>query len=490
MVKRCIGIDIGPSHLHAIQVVRTDEKFHIERVFTTAMRRATDLPSAILRTLISQHGFDRRANVAISMPYDAVFFRNLGTDAVGLEQISSHNPSVLENDFPIRADEIVARICSHHQLPDERHCILAAAVSKTSLQERLDILSEAKIHPVLVDAAIFAIHSTVEVNHPEITRGAAVIAFINESHLTLAVTQNNKVLIVRNIPVVSCTDNNVDTCRRHIAELLSDETEITWRKVFKSEIEENTKIYLATSADVPADLGAIVEENLHCQVVVVEPCARVKSSPEYKTDVTMCVAEGLALRLLASEKTVGVNFAGAIDADVKSALNLKREFAIYAALAGAIAVVVLAGLFIRLSLLETKYAHIKNEIKQIFQRTLPNETNIINPLVQMDQKLRSLQRDYALFGSAGGVGPVEVLHTVTTSIPLEINIALDDMLVTSESVRLRGIAQSFESVYNWQRQLQDRPHFSTVDVQDIRMEPKSGLVHFTISTSLAMVEQK
>ena len=87
MVKRCIGIDIGSSCLRAVQVSRAGKGFHIEKVFSLQTRRGSDSAPEILRSLTSKYGFDRRADVAVSMPSDAVFFRNLETDFAGLEHI-------------------------------------------------------------------------------------------------------------------------------------------------------------------------------------------------------------------------------------------------------------------------------------------------------------------------------------------------------------------------------------------------------------------
>ena len=492
MVKRCIGIDIGSSYLRAVQIVRTGDELCIEKVFSVQTRRSKDSPPEILKRLSSKYGFDRRADIAISMPHNAVFFRNLETDSAGLEQIRQRNSSVLEHNFPIQPDEIVAQAYSYRRLPDEKYSVLTAAVTRTSLRERINILAGAKMHPNLVEAAIFATHSTVAVNHPEIAAGQAIIAYIDESCLTLAVTQNNNILIVRNIPIVSRSDNNIDSVQQHVVELLTREAEVTWRKVFGEEIDQDSKIYLASGGDVSDDLEAAVKENLHCQTVIVEPYARVKCSPEHNGDAAICVAEGLALRALAPDKTVGINFLEADNADTKRTLDLRKELTICAILVAAIAVVSLVGLFVRLSHLETKYAHIKNEIREIFQRTVPEETNIVNPLVQLEQKLESFRKDYRLFASfyPTNLSPLRVLHSITANTPSEGNIEIDDLLIATESVRLRGTCDSFESVYQWQRLLQKTPGFTLVDVQDVQKDPKGDAIHFTILISSAIQEQK
>jgi len=493
MVKRCIGIDISSSHLCAVQLARTEQELHIEKTFSAQIRRNTDSPPDILKSLISRHGFDSRAAIATSVPQDAVFFRNLETDFAGLEQIRQHDSAALEHDFPLPADKIVTAVYSYRQLPDGRFSVLTVAVSKESLQQRRSLLAEAKMHPDLAETAIFAIHAAVEVNHPQIKQGLAFIAYVDESYLTLSVTKDNNILIVRNLRLIPPPDSNVGSTAEQIAEVLSEEAEISWRKVFGTEIEPDSRLYLVAAGGISDDLKAAVEEKLPCQTIFVDPYANIKRSPDCEADGTVCLAEGLALRLLSPEKTAGVNFLQADNGGRKPTLNLKKELVICAALVGAIAVFLLVGLFVRLFYMERNYARIGNEIREVFRTALPEEKNIVNPLVQLEQKMESFQKDYQLFATfhPTSLVPLEVLRIISTTVPSQGGFKVNDLLITPSSVRVSGTCDSFESVYRWQESLQKVPGFALVDVQNAQKEAQSNVVHFTIlissakSTSLA-----
>jgi len=506
MVKRCIGIDIGSSHLRAVQLARVEQELHIEKIFSTQIRRNTDSPPDILKSLISRHGFDSRAAIATSVPQDAVFFRNLETDFAGLEQFRQHDSAALEHDFPLSADEIATQVYSYRQLPDGRFSVLTVAVSKKSLRQRRNLLAEAKMHPDLAETAIFAIHAAVAVNHPEIKQGLAIIAYVDESYLTLAVTQDNNILIVRNLRLIRHPDSNAGpdpsgtggagSAQEQITEVLSGEAEISWRKIFGTEIEPDSRFYLVTGGGVSDDLKAAVEQKLPCQTIFVDPYANIKRSPDCEADGTMCLAEGLALRLLAPEKTAGVNFLQADNGGRKPTLNLKKELVICAALVSAIAVFLLVGLFVRLFYMERNYARIRNEIREVFRTALPEEKNIVNPLVQLEQKMESFRKDYQLFATfhPTSLAPLEVLHRISMSVPSQAGFTqpirwagfkVDDLLITPSSVRVSGTCDSFESVYRWQEFLQKVPGFALVDVQDAQKEAQSNVVRFTILISSA-----
>jgi Tfp pilus assembly protein PilN len=491
MGKRCIGIDIGSSYLYAVQIMRADEKFCIEKIFGAQIRRSTDSPVEMLRPLFSRYGFDKRADVAISMPHDAVFFRKLEADSKDLEQIRERNWSALEHDFPVEADEIVAQAYSERSLPDEKYSVLMAASARASLRERLNIFSEAKMRPCLAETAIFAVHSTVVMNHPEIKTGQAMIAYVDEHYITLAVTQNGDILVVRSIPIIAGPKSDIDSAHEQIAQVISCEANITWRKVFGANIEQDIKIYLIVAGESTDYMVGLIEEKLNSQITVVDCYAAIEDQAGHKTDIPICVAEGLALRVLASERTKGINFLEADKTDKESDLNLKKEFTVCAALICAIAVFSLVGLFMRLSKLESTYAGIKNETREIFQKALPDE-KMVNPLVQLQQQIESFRKDSRLFDSLSmdNLSPLDVLYKISANDTSRKNIKVDDLLIAADAVRIKGTCDSFDSVYQWQRFLQEIPGLTNIEVMDIGKQSKSDLVEFTMQMSLSNQEAK
>jgi Tfp pilus assembly protein PilN len=235
------------------------------------------------------------------------------------------------------------------------------------------------------------------------------------------------------------------------------------------------------------DIAAAIEQGLRCQAVFADPYARVEGPPEFNGGAAVCVAEGLALRVLAQEKTAGTNFLEAETAGTKPGLDLKKELVFCSVLAVVIAAVCLAGLYIRLFYLEREYEWLTGEIKGLFQRTVPEEKNIVNPVVQLEQKLKSLQADSALSGFVAGssVGPLEVLRAITATAPSEASITINSMLITGSSLRLTGNSQSFESVYAWRQRLQGASQFSAAEVRDIARSSEGEPVNFTMLMSLA-----
>jgi Tfp pilus assembly PilM family ATPase len=503
MAKRCIGIEIGACSLHAVQLCRTGDDFVIEKTFSMQTRRSTDRPAQLLRSLFSRYGFDRRAEVAISMPHDAVFFRNLRLGSAELEKIQSRSSSAVEYHFPIQTDDVVTQVYSCRKLTEEKSSVLAAATSRKALQERLNLLAEAKVYPGLVDAPVSAVHSVVLVNYPQVSVGISIIVYIDDYYMTLAVTEDSDILAVRNIPVDKGADNNV---HEQIAAQLSREINITWKRVFQTEqaegreqitsepaVQPDMRIYLIVEGSASEQLKSAIEKGLDTDVVIIDPYARVKIAPGCEADSSLYViAEGLAMRSLAPDKTCGVNFIDAENANAKPELDIRKEMIIIATLIVAIAVFWAFGIFMKLSSLEANCAQLKNEISDVFHKTLPEEQNIVSPLAQLEQRIASFGKDYKLFASfhPSSSSPLEVLRCISASVPSQVDVKVNDLLIAADMVRITGTSDSFESVYKWQQRLKELPDFGAVEVKDVQRQPQSatGGVSFIMLLSSAVSE--
>ena len=60
---------------------------------------------------------------------------------------------------------------------------------------------------------------------------------------------------------------------------------------------------------------------------------------------------------------------------------------------------------------------------------------------------------------------------------------LDDLLVATDSVRVTGSCDSFGTLLEWQRVLEEIPEFDIVDVPNPKKDAKTGKVNFTLSLS-------
>lgn len=490
MIKRSIGIDIGRSYVRAVQVARTPEGLLIEKAFGMQARRSTDSASQILRSLMTDHGFDRRADVAVSMPAQAVSFVEIQTDAAGLQAIRAGETLTLRDDLPIAVEDAIIQVCSTRTAPKDKHSVLVAATSGELIREQLHSLSEAAIHPAAVDASIMATQQALAVNHPEAMTGTTLILCADESMLTLAVIQDGDILIVRNIPIFC--DQGEPLSPEQTAEIIEREVEITWRKLFGANPDANLHILVVTAPKTAGQLVAAIRERIDCRVTIADPYAKIKRSGDIvDADFPTCAAEGLALRALSPDAADRPDFLAAYNARMRPGCSIKRELILCAALIVVTAAVWFLGLFIRLSALESHYGRLKTQIQSAFHQALPQEKNIVDPLAQLQQKIDAFRKDYEVFSTfrPGRLSPLDVMYTLTTHAPKEGNLKFQDLLITADSVQAVGTCDSFAVISAWQRVLKQVPGFGNIDIPDQKKDAKTGQVQFTLSMAPARTEQ-
>jgi hypothetical protein len=456
----------------------------VEKAFAVPTRQGADSLPVTLRALTREHGFDRRAEVAVSLPLSAFFFADTETDGPELERIRAADTTWLKDYFPIPADDLIAQVCSVLRLEGGRHCALVAAASGPQLREALQSLHEGGIKPARLETPITAAHATILVNHPESAAALATILYLDESTLSLAVMHEGRLLLVRNIPLFSSENQEAEALARQTAEIVAQEIEITWQRLFGNGPDASLRIYLVAPPETAAALAPCIQEKTDGRVIPVNPYARMPRSNEVMPDWPLCVAEGLALRALQPAGADSLDFLKAYRMRTRPKFRMTKELTVCAGLALAAAVVWLAGLFLQLSSLEASYGRLKQQARDVFEEAVPEETNIVDPAAQLQQRLDTLRKETELLTGLGSgrPAPLEILYALSRSTPAKGTLKLEEVLIAADSVRILGTCDRFETLSEWQNLLATIPGLRVVDVPHSTKEAP-GKVRFTISLS-------
>ncbi len=491
MIKKSIGIDIGRHHIRAVQIARTADGLRIEKTFGLQTRRSTDSPADVLRSLTLTHGFDHHAEVVVSLPAQNVFFAEVEVDGPALAKLRAGDATTIKDNFPVAGEDTIVQICSIRPTANGHRVVLAGA-SRQTIEQELGWLKEAKIRPTIIDTAVGAAHLAAATNHPEILKGTALLLCAEESMVTLAVTDEGQLVLVRNIPVAIGSGQSIDSSAQEWAGLLRSEIQITWRKLFGIEPDAELRLFLIAAPRMALPLAAALEEQMDCRLTSVNPYAGVVRPNEDSVGFNVCVAEGLALRTLAPDRNDRPDFCAAHSAHVKPGASLQKELALCACLCATIVVVWIVGLYVRLARLESHYEMTKAQIEQIFRQTVPEEKNVMNPTAQLKQKLDAVRAEYGMTDadSHGRARPLEVLYALGTHPPAEGELVLDDILITGDSVRISGSGKSFNALSQWRHTLEEIPGFQVVEApNNNRKDNATGRVHFSLSLSCGKVVQ-
>lgn len=463
----------------------TPEGFRIEKTFGARLRRSTDSPAEILRSLTDGHGFDPRADVATSLPHQAFFFADVQTDAAGRAQLQAGDTSSLTNWFPLPAEDALPRICTVLPSRDAASSLLVAATSCEQVREHLATLETARLRPARVDAPMIAVQTAITANHPDAARGLALVVYVDDATLSIAVTGDGKILLVRSLPMLSDETQGTESLARQTAEIVAQEGRITWNRLFGKDPEPGLRIFLIASNRTAELLVPAIAQKIDSRVQAVNPCARVAASEPLDPDFSLCVAEGLALRVLQPKGADDTDFLDAYRTRTQPRVQPRRELAVCGGLAAGVVAMWVVGLFLQLSSLESRYAHLKRQEEAIFRRLAPDEQTIVDPAAQLQQRLDALRKDCELFTcfNPGRPGPLEVLAALSRRMPTRGRVKLDDVLIADESVRIRGTCDSFATFSEWQRLLEETPGLRLDGDPQLTKDADSERVQFMVPLS-------
>ncbi|NOY14461.1 MAG: hypothetical protein GXP51_12615 [Deltaproteobacteria bacterium] len=126
---------------------------------------------------------------------------------------------------------------------------------------------------------------------------------------------------------------------------------------------------------------------------------------------------------------------------------------------------------------------LKQQIMRIFHQTLPANTKIVDVPLQMESQLNQLQQQVQLFG-LGGQGAATVLQNLSSLIDPSIRVDLQEFNFSTDSVRLLGNTDSFETVNRIAELLGKDRLFKKVEIVDAKLAADNSQVDFELQLQL------
>ncbi len=492
-MKRSIGIDINRDKISMVQLCFTAGKFSLERACvreippsgTSEEKSATDI-KALINSMLTEENFDMSAKVTVTAPAERVFFQNFRTDLSVNEDVRQLIKFELEDDFPIPFDELVAGICGGRELKGDNREYLIGAINRSELRGRVETIKQAHLKCSTVTPDVFALYAAVSLSDNLIVDTPSVIIHTDNSRTILAISVKGRLVCVRHFDSWDLAGPDGDTPLTPV-QALTREIEMTLRAVFASNAGTRLKVFISSNNELLDDLSAGLPESMNCEVVALNPFAKIDCSGGQQPNPDIVVAAGLAL-IGANEIPDVLNFLAIDEFRSDQTVEIKRGLYIAGALLLVIGALLIARLFYELNNLENRRELVTRQIREVFVQTLPQEGKIVNELAQMNEQLETSQARYNALAAGLGdrVLPLGILQTISEKITPDRNVRINDISMAPESVRLTGIADSFESVDDLMGLLRQVSDFNTVELSSIDVDTQSSEVRFTLSIMMML----
>ncbi|MBU1140070.1 MAG: PilN domain-containing protein [Proteobacteria bacterium] len=489
MAHRILSIDLQSDLLTA--VILDGERNH-EILASTVVVTGSRLPEEVIGELTT--GMDSKdCRCFLSLGASFFSFRNLILPFSDRKSIDKILPFELEESTASPIDTML--IDSMVYRGEEETEVIAAMIDRKTLSEWYAALQQAKISPEVITLSGLPTLSSIRENgHPP---EEFIFLDLRLENGALFLISSNKLQLIR--PLVFDAgrkagftfdkENGEIHIQRpeHGAESFRELALAVRQTLVSLSLStplENLPIYIDGSSGLAQSATSWLEAAFNRPCLI---CGRAGLLP--LPSPLPAQTEGHA-RLLTSCLSLGMQGGKA-----KTAFNFsKEEFAPHRGLASyrnlqrlialpliAFLLLTLGYLWYNTNVLKKEQEALVTEIRGVFTETLPEVSRIVDPLQQLQVAI-----DKSKLTSTEGAGTtlpytvLNVLHEISTRIPSSLDVRLTRLVYESKGLRLMGITDTFNTVDNLKKDLEQSPNFTGVTISSANLNPKDSKIRFEL----------
>lgn len=495
---RGIGFDLGTTVLTAAVVNVGLKGVKLESLRTAAAPEAGEARAHALRAL--RHG---ALPAAIAVPVHSVSCRPVTLPFAQQAKWDAVLPSELEGQIPFELDEVTIDGTLVGR-DGAKSRVLAAALPKTTLRARLDEAARGGIDPriVTLDAEALAAASAAWLGG----RSDVALVHLDDRSVTLVLQADGRVRVARGVlwDGVAARDAVALACGVPVSEmgavaagegahdLDGNELAAALMPALKPALDELARTLRADrlESERPAAavavsgrwssfdaVGAAVAGSLGL-MHVRWPSVSVAGSD--RSLAPAAVAAGLAV--IAVRGGDRINFRRGEFVYGRERAGLRRRLVAVGALAAFALIAAVVDGALRLGLKQRRWAEIDSRVRAAFHQALPGATIVSEP-DQLQAAIDTLAKQRAFLG--GEVGVLDVLLALTDAIPPDSRIAVSDLSIDQDKVRIEAETLSFDWVNKIENAVAKSPVVRSVAVSDAKTTADQSKVRFLMTITLA-----
>jgi len=504
MPDAILGLDIGSRSIKAVKVTGGMKGYALSACADVRLEPDSGLEGG-LEELSKKISLNDTTCIASFQP-DHISFRNLTMPFKDRKKILQTIGFELEPMLPFSVDAIVTDCLLANHSEETR--VLSASVPEDAFGEYLNSLAVQNLDPEIVDiadvstAVQYAKQADEPLNALFLDIGSEITSFVllsnGEVVLVRALhfggfTVTKAVAKAKDIPweeaeAMKCGGNAralagvvepvIASLSRQIQNTLH-----AFRFDVMTDAVVDTVFITGGGAQCP-DLPRILEDHLELPVETFD-LAQLKGlqiseeSQDQWNPLLMNTALGLAVRDQRSRESFNLRvgkFAKKRKYDqVKKQLGRIGIYALVAFLA-------LSGSFFAdYYVLKKHHDSYQEEIIEIFKKTLPDVTRIVDPVRQLKAAINQTRGAMLLPQQSAGRGPtIEILRDVFLNIPKSVPLDVERLSIDENRVRLRGSTDTFNSVDKIKSGLSKSSYFTGVSISSAQLDRSGENIRFEL----------
>jgi general secretion pathway protein L len=483
MSRKVLGLDIRSDRLWAVLVKSSLRESRIAACWSVPMpETAPDAPSAwrtALEALAPKIDLDG-TDCAVALP--AVFFstRNLHVPFANAKKIRMVLPFELESSLPFQADDLSI---DFSMLPGGSTQggaeVLAVAVAKNRLSEVLDALAGVGIDPERV--TLSGLSAAAWVGRTATPEDALLCLDISRTFGALFAIAANRVRLLRSFPLPSDPPLRQRAVQHHLRTTLGVLSELDGWPPAPGEV-------VVTGDGLEGiDLNALAASlPLALRTLNLRETLNILSDENLSCDWNSTHMDGaLALALAEIEGVECLNFHRSQFPGKKILSRYREPLIKTGALAAAVLLLMFASVIIQSYLQQQRLAELDQQIAAVFSETFPAIKKPADPYQQMQIGLQELRKNAALPGeSLPAARSIDVLKHISGSIPEEITVVFERMVLGPDTILISGTTAAFNSVDEIKGHLERIAGFKKVTISSANTDRSGKEVNFQLKVDL------
>ncbi|RME34709.1 MAG: hypothetical protein D6794_10285 [Deltaproteobacteria bacterium] len=423
------------------------------------LERVVDMPSEgdlmerLTEALGAPPGPDDR--IALGIPCTDLFIRWLAFPFTDRRKVRAAVGPELARQLPVEFDSL--HLVFRRQPANTGAQVLAVAIERARLEQLIEPCAtlEDRFHSLI--PAPFALADALAADRPE-----GLLVCVSDADITLVRLKSGVPCDVR-VQARSPGQKSIDQVSFIVRQ---------GRIMLEARSQEDAVILLAGEA-CDGELGQALTE-FGFRVLPACPA----DAPQ---DLRSNQYGAAALALGCGRKSTDLNLLSGPYAPRGDWKRLRPRLLTAAVLFSLVLALVLGAGWLQQAGRQRQLAALDQELERLYRQAFPNEKRVIDPVRQLDAKLKQLGRTGA---SGPGLSALEALRLLSSSIPADVSIRIVDYSYSPDGIRIEGETTSFETVSRLMEVLRSRPAFAEVNLADSRQKSSGQTVQFRLQLRL------
>jgi general secretion pathway protein L len=133
------------------------------------------------------------------------------------------------------------------------------------------------------------------------------------------------------------------------------------------------------------------------------------------------------------------------------------------------------------TLLKKRHDVLDQKINEVFRKTFPDVSRIVDPLQQMKVRINELKKSALMTpGLKADERVVDLIKDISERVPMDLDVHVNRMVIDPDTVQISGDTDNFNTVDSLKGRLEPSSYFTTVTITSANLDRKGNRVEFDL----------